>query len=111
MKTLDDFCNKHPPNRRVSKLKQFQNEILELYDKDYQVEQIQEWLKTKGISVSVDAINKFKRNLKSKNSFLQNPSGAGKNETQVVSEESVDTTHHKATDNFFSNLKKYKNER
>ncbi len=63
MKNLEKFKATTPPQRRVSRLKKYADEILQLYTDGYQVEQIQEFLQTQGITVSVDAINKFKRNL------------------------------------------------
>jgi len=71
MKVLDDFKKHSPPQRRVSKLKSFKKEILELYNDGYRVEQIQEFLAQNSVNVTVDAINKFKRNLTSKNFSLQ----------------------------------------
>ena len=59
MKTLDDFCKKNNPKKRVSNLHKFKDEILDLYDKNYQVEQIQEYLKHKKINISTSAIYKF----------------------------------------------------
>lgn len=102
MKTLEDFMHKHPPNRRQSKLKPFQHEILEMYNQGYKVEQIQEWLKLNKITVSVRAINKFKQNLNSKNSSLKNPKKIKKTE---VKKEDIE---HKATRAFIQNLDKYK---
>ena len=102
MKTLEDFMHKHPPNRRQSKLKPFQDEILQMYEAGYKVEQIQEWLAQNKITVSVRAINKFKQNLNSKNSSLENPQKIKKTE---VKKEDI---KHKATKAFISNLDKYK---
>ncbi len=73
MKELVDFKQQSPPKRRISRLKSFKNEILELYDEGYRVEQIQEFLAQNNIHVTPDAINKFKRNLSTKNFTLKNP--------------------------------------
>ena len=102
MKTLDNWMQKHPPNRRQSKLKPYQDEILQMYEAGYRVEQIQEWLAQNNVNVSVRAINKFKQNLNSKNSSLKTSQKIKK--TEVKKEE----VNHKATKAFFNNLDKYK---
>ncbi len=61
MKTLENFLLKHPPNRRISKLKKYEKEIRKLYDENYKVEQIQEFLNLKDIEVTIDAIYRFLR--------------------------------------------------
>lgn len=75
MKPLEKFKAQSPPRRRVSRLKKYEKEILELYSEGYQVEQIQDFLVSNGINVTVDAINKFKRNLSIKNSSLKTQGG------------------------------------
>jgi hypothetical protein len=74
MKKLESFKAQSPPKRRVSRLKKFETEILQLYNEGYQVEQIQEFLAANGVKVTIDAINKFKRNLSIKNSSLKTSS-------------------------------------
>lgn len=76
MKRLEKFKAQSPPKRRVSRLKKFEAEILELYNEGYQVEQIQDFLAANGIKVTVDAINKFKRNLSIKNSSSKTQGGS-----------------------------------
>lgn len=44
MKSLDDFLKNETPKRKVSKLKELENEIVQLYNQGYQVEQIQKFL-------------------------------------------------------------------
>ena len=105
MKTLEDFMHSHPPNRRQSKLKAFQDEILQMYSNGYKVEQIQEWLALNKVNVTVDAINKFKKNLNSKNSSLKKPQKTRKPE---VKKEDIEDIEHKATKAFIQNLDKYK---
>ncbi len=82
MKVLDDFKKHSPPKRRVSKLKSFKQEILELYNEGYRVEQIQEYLLTHKVTTSKAWLYKFiKQNLNSQNFSLKTPQ---KNiETQV----------------------------
>jgi hypothetical protein len=101
MKELESFMRKHPPNRRQSKLKPFQNEILEMYEAGYKVEQIQEWLARNQVNVSVRAINKFKKNLNKKSSSLKTPK-------KVKNKGKLKEVNHKATNAFFNNLDKYK---
>ena len=72
MKPLDTFLNKHPPNRRQSKLQPFHNEIVFLYDNGYQIEQIQQWLLTQKVEVKKITIYKFLEKIKVKNFSLQN---------------------------------------
>lgn len=104
MKTLDDFFKKNEPKRRVSKLKKFETEILELYKKGYRVQQIQEFLLKNDVSVTIDTINKFKRNLSKKNSSLKIPKNQNKEQNKTKIE---DEKEHKATSAFFANLDKY----
>jgi len=106
MKKLEDFMNRHPPNRRQSQLKPYENEIFRMYDLGYQVEQIQEWLAQNNINVSVRAINKFKQNLSKKNSSLKNPQ-KNQNQGQKQQEE----VEHKATKAFFGNLDRYRTQK
>lgn len=82
MKVLDDFKKHSPPKRRVSKLKSFKQEILELYNEGYRVEQIQEYLLTHKVITSRAWLYKFiKQNLNNQNFSLKTPQ---KNiETQV----------------------------
>lgn len=82
MKPLEKF-KASPPKRRVSRLKKFETEILQLYEEGYQVEQIQEFLRQNGVKVTVDAINKFKRNLSIKNSFLKTSSSEAAQNSKI----------------------------
>ena len=59
MKTLESFTKKNKPKRRTSKLKKFENEIHNLYQQGYKVEQIQEFLEKRGIKVKIWGIYKF----------------------------------------------------
>jgi len=59
MKTLESFTKKNKPKRRTSKLKKFENEIRELYKKEYRVEQIQEFLEKNGIKVARSYLYEF----------------------------------------------------
>lgn len=107
MKELEDFCNKNTPDRRTSRLKPFEEQILHLYDKGYKVETIQEWLKDKkNVDVTVDAINKFKRNLSKKNFSIETLSSSA-GQKNISKEEVTTDIEHKATNAFFSGLEKY----
>ena len=59
MKTLDSFLKNKKANRRVSKLEKFRDEILYIYDNNYKVEVILEFLKLNGIQVSKTAVYNF----------------------------------------------------
>lgn len=83
MKPLINFMANSPPKRRVSRLKKFETEILKLYAEGYQVEQIQEFLAANSVKVTVDAINKFKRNLSIKKSSLKTPSNSAALNSQI----------------------------
>lgn len=75
MKPLEKFKANSPPKRRVSKLKTIQNEVLDLYNSGYQVEQIQEFAKSQNIDVSVSTVKRFLSKLKvSSKFFTTNPS-------------------------------------
>jgi len=74
MKPLKSFLNKHPPNRRTSKLKEFEDEIRQLYNSGYQIQQIQQFLEGQKIETSCRNIYYFLENSKSvKNFSLRNP--------------------------------------
>lgn len=76
MKILEDFKSREPPKKRVSQLKKFQNEVKELHELDYTVEQIQDFLKLQKIKISTRRIYQFiksKKNLSNKNFSLQTP--------------------------------------
>jgi alanyl-tRNA synthetase len=109
VKTLEKFMAQSPPDRRTSKLKKYQNEILELYDRGYRVETVQEFLKAQGVNVSVRAINKFKQNLR-KTASLQTTSGEAapkKNNPQKSAEEIKSSPNiNTATKLFLNNLDK-----
>lgn len=105
MKTLENFKKLNEPKRRISRLKKFEKEIIELYESNYQVEQIQIFLRNQGVKITVDGINKFKRNLSIKNSSLKTPK-ISKNSEEVKNSEN---SEHKATQDFFSNLDRYQN--
>lgn len=79
MLPLINFMANSPPKRRVSRLKKFETEILQLYNDGYQVEQIQEFLAANNIKVSVRAINKFKRNLSKTFPYKPSSSEAAQN--------------------------------
>lgn len=93
MKSLESFVAKKnlKPDRRQSKLAPYKDEILSLYNQGYKVETIQEALASKGVKVSVRAINKFKKSLSTKNSILKTPSGSTAT-TQKNSQNSVQET-------------------
>lgn len=90
MNPLERFCANSPPKRRVSRLKKFETEILKMYQDGYQVEQIQKFLATRKIKVSVRAINKFKQNLSIKNSSLQTPSSEAAQNSKIEKNQNVE---------------------
>ena len=90
MKTLDSFHGQSPPKRRVSRLKKYKTEILQLYDEGYQVEQIQEFLASNGIKVSVRAINKFKQNLSKTFPHKPSSSEAAQNSKNTTTKKTVE---------------------
>lgn len=95
MKTLDQWCKQNEPKRRKSKLNAFDDEIIELYNKGYQIEQIQDFLKSQKIIVSVRGIRKY---LKSrKNAQIKTVEGA-----QITNEP---TTRSSVTQSFIDKYK------
>ena len=111
MKELDNFLKNNKPKKKVSKLDNFTTEIMELHHKNYQVEQIQEFLKAQKIEISTRRIYKFiKHNLTSKNFSLQNLSAKGTNKkTQTKSKTvaiSKDSQPDKAMQNFLNKMQK-----
>jgi len=66
MKKIEDFIQKNEPQKRVSKLKKHESDILILYQKKYQIAQIQAFLKENKIKISERAIYYFLKNLKNK---------------------------------------------
>ncbi|MDO8454954.1 MAG: hypothetical protein Q7S59_10330 [Sulfurimonas sp.] len=99
MKPLESFLRKHTPARRVSALEPFVNQIIQLYDTNYSIEQIQEYLSTNKIEISTRRIYQFikvKKNLSNKNFSLKTPSAAStekKSENQGVANENSKATN------------------
>lgn len=62
MKTLVGFMKKNKPEKRISKLKNFKNEIFELFNQGFRVEQIQEFLAENEINSSARNIYYFLKN-------------------------------------------------
>ena len=52
MKVLDSFMKKNAPMRRKSQLVDFREDILTLYENNYRVEQIQEFLEKVGVETT-----------------------------------------------------------
>lgn len=90
MKKLESFKAQSPPKRRVSRLKKFETEILQLYNDGYQVEQIQDFLSQNGVNVSVRAINKFKQNLSKIFPYIPSSSGAAQNSKNTTTKKTVE---------------------
>lgn len=59
MKKLESFKNSSPPKRRTSKLLKFKNEIFQLYNDGYQVQQIQDFLKMNNVETSIQNLYYF----------------------------------------------------
>jgi IS30 family transposase len=59
MKTLEQFKKKYQPDKRVSQLENFRDEIFELYEENYTVEQIVDFLQTQNVHVTVWGLYKF----------------------------------------------------
>ena len=83
MKTLEDFIKKKAPKRRVSKLKNFENEITELYNLGYSVTQIREFLSEFDIEISGTSIYNFFSKKDVNNRNKTNKAGGSKNETKT----------------------------
>ncbi len=105
MKVLEDFLKKVTPNKRKSKLYKFKDAILELYNKDYSIEQIQIFLKEQKIETTKQNIyyfiNRIKKKGVKKNFSLQTNKenddgenkGTGDNDnTEVPNEEREEVT-------------------
>lgn len=75
MKTLEQFKKKYQPDKRVSQLENFRDEIFELYEENYTIEQIKEFLKIQGVIASQSNLYKFlttnKEDKKSKTKVAQ----------------------------------------
>ena len=78
MKTLEQFCKQNEPKRRMSKLDPYYDEITELYDRGYQIEQIQDFLKSQKVNVSQSNLYKFLSKNQNKKSVKKKQSGASK---------------------------------
>lgn len=59
MKTLEKFKSKNLPEKRVSQLENFRDEIFELYEENYTVEQIVDFLQMQNVHVTVWGLYKF----------------------------------------------------
>ena len=64
MKPLEKFKANSPPKRRVPQLLSIKDEVLDLYNSGYQVEQIQEFAKSQNINVSLSTVKRFLNKLK-----------------------------------------------
>ena len=96
MKTLEQFCKQNEPKRRMSKLDSYYDEITELYDRGYQIEQIRDFLKSQKIDISVRGIRKY---LKSRKTIqVKTSQGA-----QITNEP---TTRSSVTQSFIDKYKK-----
>lgn len=72
---LEKFKSREPPKRRVAKLEKIKNEVIDLYQSGYSVEQIHEFAKLEKIEVSISSVKRFLSKLKASNfSFSTNPS-------------------------------------
>jgi transposase len=79
MKVLEDFCRKNEPQRKVSSLLKYADEIHKLYEDGYRAEQIQVFLKSVNIEVSNRHIWRFLKN--SKNFSFKTPKKSGVEDT------------------------------
>ena len=59
MKTLESFMKNCKPNKRVSCLSNFKDEIMSLYFENYTVQQILEFLKSNKVQISRAALYNF----------------------------------------------------
>ena len=96
MKALDSFLKNNEPQRRVSQLKEYKSEILQLYKNDFKVEQIQDFLKTQKVEITKRRIWQFvKENLDDKNFSLKTPSASStskkKQSADVLKSDDQDT--------------------
>lgn len=74
MKPLQKFKSHLPPDRRVSQITKFKSDVLELYQDNYRVETIQDFLLQNGVKISTRRIYQFlKKNLNNQNSLLRTP--------------------------------------
>ena len=76
MKTLDQWCKVNNPSRRKSQLDPFLEEITELYSRGYQIEQIQDFLKSQKVNVSQSNLYKFLSKKPNKKTVKKKTSGA-----------------------------------
>jgi IS30 family transposase len=78
MNTLDQWCKVNNPSRRKSQLEPYHDEIVELYSRGYQIEQIQDFLKSQKVNVSQSNLYKFLSKNQNKKSVKKKQSGASK---------------------------------
>jgi len=103
MKTLDSFIKKTPPKKRVSQLKPFTNEILELYKQGYQVEQIQNFLAKNGVKKKPITIYKFLKNNKNqeaKNFSIKTPVTSSSGDKKIERTDEVKETQEEYVPNY-----------
>jgi hypothetical protein len=89
MKTLEQFKKKYQPDKRVSQLENFRDEIFELYEENYTIEQIKEFLKIQGVIASQSNLYKFLTTNKEEKKSEKKPKVAQKNEPKKVDEEEL----------------------
>ncbi len=93
MKSLEDFVSKNEPQRRTSKLKELENEIVQLYQNGYRVEQILEFLKNNKIKTSKRNLYKFLQKHKNDHGVATKTTAAngGEVKKKAQKEEGIDT--------------------
>jgi len=97
MKVLNSFMKKNKPAKRKSVMKSYRDEILKLFDEDYSVNQIQDFLKLCGVETSIGNIYYFiktqKKSKGGKNFSLQtNEENSGDNNDTEVQNEDEEVT-------------------
>ena len=108
MKPLDSFIKNNTPLRRVSKLSDHGEEILSLYNKNFSVGQIKEYLFLEHqIKISTRRIYQFlKKNSNGKNFPTKTPTSAAG--TEKSENQGVATS--KATNAYYERMQKLANE-
>lgn len=79
---IEEFKKKNKP-KQISKLKKFENEILELHNANYSLKSITLFLKNNGLKTTFQNVSRFINSLNQSNTFYKKKDAINKDITQV----------------------------
>ena len=79
---ITEFKKKNKP-KQISKLKMFEDEIMELYHDNYSLKSITQFLQTNGLKTTFQNVSKFINSLNKSNTIVQKKDAINKDTTQI----------------------------